>query len=347
MKHFIIIWFIIHTTIVTAWSQAVRYRSGSVEYAVSYDFLMQQPLLSESLPKVARVSFGKGKIRSEKLGTKTENFKVANYKNNTSYTAIQFFGTGYWVKEPSTTIDKVVLTDSFKTILGYPCRRALVTKEDGIEVEVFYTTALGAQFSPYRGIEGFALEYSTATFGDLTLYKATKITPEKLSKKLFEQPSTHQAISREAFDALKKEFMTPVKPLKPGQQAPPIRQNDHEGILYELSDKPTLLAFWFSANQNCVMDIPTLNELYGKHQNDPIDFIAVSMDSPDILERFLKKYPYKFRHLPNATALRKQYGVSEFPTYILLKNKKIWYFKVGSEALFDDLDAALTEIQRE
>ena len=63
-----------------------------------------------------------------------------------------------------------------------------------------------------------------------------------------------------------------------------------------LSEQPavTVYNFWFVACKPCVDEIPVLNQLAAKYNNDSVRFIAITFDRPEKLETFLIKNPFHF-----------------------------------------------------
>lgn len=61
---------------------------------------------------------------------------------------------------------EVVLTNDFKTILGYYCKKAELKLKDGTVLNVFYATSITPSSNEnsyqFKGVPGFALEYETA-----------------------------------------------------------------------------------------------------------------------------------------------------------------------------------------
>ena len=63
-----------------------------------------------------------------------------------------------------------------------------------------------------------------------------------------------------------------------------------------LSEQPavTVYNFWFVACKPCVDEIPVLNQLAAKYNNDSVRFIAITFDTPEKVEAFLTKNPFNF-----------------------------------------------------
>lgn len=79
--------------------------------------------------------------------------------------------------------------------------------------------------------------------------------------------------------------MAPVLKLPVWLQAPP------DAALGWPTGKVVVLEFWSTDCGPCVADIPHLNELAEQFVNKPVQFIAVTADPEQVIQRFLKKTP--------------------------------------------------------
>jgi uncharacterized protein (TIGR03435 family) len=81
-----------------------------------------------------------------------------------------------------------------------------------------------------------------------------------------------------------------------GQTAPALNlpvwlQSPPEAALGWPTGKVVVLEFWSTSCGPCVADIPHLNELADEFTNKPVQFIAVTADPVQVIQRFLKKTP--------------------------------------------------------
>lgn len=103
-----------------------------------------------------------------------------------------------------------------------------------------------------------------------------------------------------------------------------------------LSEQPavTVYNFWFVACKPCVDEIPVLNQLAAKYNNDSVRFIAITFDKPEKLEAFLTKNPFNFMIgiLPQAS-IDKIKKISSYPfTAIVNRQHKISFVIAGKPA---------------
>ena len=97
----------------------------------------------------------------------------------------------------------------------------------------------------------------------------------------------------------------------------------------DLLGKPTMINFWFTRCKPCIDEMPVLNKLAEKYQNE-FNFIAITYETGDDVEKFLKKYPFNFEHLVDAKQFIDSIGVKTYPLNLFLdKNGSLKYVKGG------------------
>jgi cytochrome c biogenesis protein CcmG/thiol:disulfide interchange protein DsbE len=99
--------------------------------------------------------------------------------------------------------------------------------------------------------------------------------------------------------------------------------------LEKLKGKPTLINFWFTKCAPCIDEMPVLNKIKEKYKND-FNFIAITYEKKDDVEKFLKKHPFDFKHLINAKYFTDELGIKAYPMNLFLdKNGILKYVKGG------------------
>ncbi len=89
----------------------------------------------------------------------------------------------------------------------------------------------------------------------------------------------------------------------------------------DFTGKVTLINLWFTACPPCITEIPYLNYLKDSYQ-DQVNFVAITFDSKDKVERFLSRKSFGFEHLVDATTyLHKDLMNNAFPKLILIDKK--------------------------
>ncbi len=108
-------------------------------------------------------------------------------------------------------------------------------------------------------------------------------------------------------------------------------------LLSDLNGKPTLINFWFTSCTPCIKEIPMLNQLYHQYK-DKFNFIAITFDSQNSVERFIKKNHFKFTHVVNAKDFITELGFKGYPLNVFLDkegkvkyvDRNIQYFNLNS-----------------
>ncbi|WP_299685198.1 TlpA disulfide reductase family protein [uncultured Dokdonia sp.] len=89
----------------------------------------------------------------------------------------------------------------------------------------------------------------------------------------------------------------------------------------DYTGKVTLLNLWFTSCPPCITEIPYLNYLKDTYQ-DQVNFVAITFDSKDKVDRFLTRKSFEFEHLVDATVyLHKELNNNAFPKLILIDKK--------------------------
>ena len=90
-----------------------------------------------------------------------------------------------------------------------------------------------------------------------------------------------------------------------------------------LEGKPTLINFWFTRCPPCIAEIPNLNSIQNKYQNK-VNFVAITFDSRELVDTFLKKRNIQFEHIVNSQKQLDDLKIEAYPmSYLLDKNGKI------------------------
>jgi peroxiredoxin len=121
-----------------------------------------------------------------------------------------------------------------------------------------------------------------------------------------------------------------------------------------LRGKVVVLNLWFINCPNCVEEIKLLNTLVDEYKgNKDVVFIGLAASNKPDLEKFLKKYPFKYQIVPNATMIIiSKFGTPDkkgeinvpFPMhYILDRDGKIVVKAQGIKGI----DAVKTELKKQ
>jgi peroxiredoxin len=67
--------------------------------------------------------------------------------------------------------------------------------------------------------------------------------------------------------------------------------------------------------------MPGLNKLVEDFKSEEIVFIGFALDDEGRLREFLKKTPFKYKIVAGSSSIVKQYGVSAYPTHVLINKQ--------------------------
>ena len=108
-----------------------------------------------------------------------------------------------------------------------------------------------------------------------------------------------------------------------------------------LEGKIGVINFWFVSCKPCVEEIPKLNRLVDKFKNEPVAFIAPSIDNKKTLEFFSNEKEFSYQILMQSKKLNKALGIISYPTHIIIDKKgKIREIIFGAS---DNIDLKLEE----
>ncbi|PJX24608.1 hypothetical protein CAP47_03755 [Psychroflexus sp. S27] len=90
--------------------------------------------------------------------------------------------------------------------------------------------------------------------------------------------------------------------------------------LDDLIGKPTIVNFWHPACRPCIKEMPILNQIKKEYGNK-VNFIAVTFETKEKVERFLTKREFDFTHTINAADFMNSIQFKVFPkTFYLNKD---------------------------
>lgn len=132
-----------------------------------------------------------------------------------------------------------------------------------------------------------------------------------------------------------------------GQIAPDFVLKTTSGERFQLSDnvgkKIIVLNFFATWCGPCQEEMPELNSYFDQHSSE--SFLLVGIDAnekQDLVDRFVKLYKLDFRVGIDDGSIQKQYGVTAFPTTVLIGvDGKVQFYEAGelanAEVAFDNL----------
>ena len=109
-----------------------------------------------------------------------------------------------------------------------------------------------------------------------------------------------------------------------GERALDFITNDIDGNhikLSELKGKVVVLNFWFTKCHPCVDEMPNLNKLVKQYEDKNVTFLAITFNSKDTVQKFLKSHTFDYTIVPNATDVISTYAAQSFPTSMVINKK--------------------------
>jgi len=119
-----------------------------------------------------------------------------------------------------------------------------------------------------------------------------------------------------------------------GDKAPDFTLRELGGDESSLSDymgKVVIVNFWGTYCPPCVREMPLIQSYYEQYKEKGVVVLAVNENDPLVsIKAFIRQYKLTFPILLDKDTVRKQYGVTEYPTTFILDTKgKIAYKQVG------------------
>jgi len=196
---------------------------GEISYRITYEDGIQKQVL-EVLPKHSTLLIKDHKFYSYTNSPLGLQGLIYDHKKELSYTLLDLFSSALAIKKNKLEILKdrdlfkiqnIQHTDESKLILGYSCRKIIVTAyipdlKKNVDFIAFYTPSLGNtewinEADPiYYQVKGTLLEYEIQMGSVFMTFKVKNIKAFKLSDKDLKVPNTHKVVSTKEAESLLK-----------------------------------------------------------------------------------------------------------------------------------------------
>ena len=106
-----------------------------------------------------------------------------------------------------------------------------------------------------------------------------------------------------------------------------------EGNLINIKEnngKPTFVNLWFTSCPPCIKEMPELNEMQKKYI-DKVNFISVTFEKKEKVEKFLQKNKFSFTHAVDAREQIDMIGTSAYPISFFIGKDNIVYYAFGND----------------
>lgn len=91
-------------------------------------------------------------------------------------------------------------------------------------------------------------------------------------------------------------------------------------LLYK--GKPTFLIFWFTFCEPCLDELPSLNKPKNKF-GDEVNFIAMTVEDSDQIERVLGDREFNFTHVIDARDYIDKYDIKTYPKIVIADDNAV------------------------
>ncbi len=323
--------------------QSAKIQTGKVRYAIDLDLEEQAQGMAETFGTHATVWFNSQYLRLQKESTvPNEEFFITTLSTRQERAYLQFKEFRYAVLSDPRLLPgtgPIQFTKVEKSIAGYSCRKATATMGAG-EMEVYYSDQLPINYCPFlKDLPGFALEYTLVMpYGKVT-YRAEEVELVPLADSMINPPADFEEVSYVEFQKAMMQQAQPSKERR--EEAFSFKKTDLHGELIDLEalrGEVVVLNFWFGKCPPCKAEIPMLNSLVKRYQNDAqVHFLAPTFDPQEQVEQFVKQNPFSFKIIPDAMQVVQDFEIIAFPTTIVLdKNGKIVHTIVGGAANIEE-----------
>lgn len=112
----------------------------------------------------------------------------------------------------------------------------------------------------------------------------------------------------------------------------------------DLKGNVIVFNFWFTTCPPCKREIPELNKLVRKYNDENIVFIGVSLSNDEDIEKFISKNPFEYKIIPNASEFIEELGINSFPTQIILDREGKMTKKIHGEVNFSTMEKIIDSI---
>lgn len=163
------------------------------------------------------------------------------------------------------------------------------------------------------------VEYQTALYSD----------SDNIPKVIVFEQATQEAIAAK----IKMFEKAPGSDFLVGETPSDFTLKSLEGQTVSLQDykgQIVLLNFWFVGCKPCIMEMPELNDIVADFESEGVNFLAIGLDNPERVNKFLETNAFEYQLLPNGRRVANQFGVTSYPTHLLLNREgKVIFSQVG------------------
>jgi thiol-disulfide isomerase/thioredoxin len=126
--------------------------------------------------------------------------------------------------------------------------------------------------------------------------------------------------------------MTKYNPFKEGIKLENFKAVNYDGIeksLESYKGNVVVINFWFTRCGPCIKEMPVLNKIAAANKGNNVSFLSITYSHKEEVSEFLKTTKFDFEKITDGQALIDTYGVSAYPSTIIIdKNQIIRFIKI-------------------
>src|SRR5947208_85394 len=128
--------------------------------------------------------------------------------------------------------------------------------------------------------------------------------------------------------------------------------NGHTYDLNQLRGKVVLVTFWSTRCNICHSELPNMNKLAARYKDQPVVFLALTMDNESKVAAYLKSNEFDFNIVPNSFGAVLQYADRDnsgniamgFPAYYLIDQNGVVRFKSSGWDKTPNVDSQISRL---
>src|SRR6476660_5813533 len=143
--------------------------------------------------------------------------------------------------------------------------------------------------------------------------------------------------------------------LSNGSNAPQFSLAGYDGQTYDLNQlrgKVVLVTFWSTRCNICHSELTNMNKLAARYKDQPVVFLALTMDNVSKVAAYLKSNEFDFNIVPNSFGAVLQYADRDgsgniamgFPAYYLIDQNGIVRFKSSGWDKTPNVDSQISRL---
>lgn len=190
---------------------------GIISYKITFTGAEIPAEMQSFMPKMLKTSFMGTLTKTEMLGGAYKTISIKNGEDKSVITLVDMMGNKVGFKSneeevmeelTKTTDVKVEVMNETKEILGYECKKAVITSTENseeVKMTVYFTDALGTNSNyfdtpQFKDIEGIMLEFQMVSAEFTMNFTASSIEEKKVPESEFEIPAEYKMMTKEEFE---------------------------------------------------------------------------------------------------------------------------------------------------